>query len=41
MVAYVEVGRRDGWKSLGSGQGKEISVIAASVRGTVVHHGIR
>lgn len=41
IVAFVEVGRRDGWKSLGSGEGKEISVIVASLRGSVVHHGIR
>ncbi|GLB36011.1 putative adipose-regulatory protein (Seipin) [Lyophyllum shimeji] len=41
LLAFVEVGRRDGWRSLGKGEGREISVIAASVRGSVVHHGIR
>ncbi|KAG5653338.1 hypothetical protein H0H81_000960 [Sphagnurus paluster] len=41
MVAFVEVGRSDGWKSLGAGEGKELSIISASVRGSVVHHGIR
>ncbi|RDB29107.1 hypothetical protein Hypma_015681 [Hypsizygus marmoreus] len=41
IVAYVEVGRRDGWKSLGTGEGREISVVSASIRGSIVHHGIR
>lgn len=41
IVALVEVGRRDQWKSLGNGEGREISVISASIRGSVVHHGIR
>ncbi|KAJ7092576.1 putative adipose-regulatory protein-domain-containing protein [Mycena epipterygia] len=41
VVASVEVGRRDNWKGLGNGQGRELSVVAASLRGVVVHHGIR
>ncbi|KAJ7900195.1 hypothetical protein B0H14DRAFT_2672677, partial [Mycena olivaceomarginata] len=41
VVANVEVGRRDGWKSLGNEQGREVSVVTASLRGVVVHHGIR
>ncbi|KAJ7786159.1 putative adipose-regulatory protein-domain-containing protein [Mycena metata] len=41
VVATVEVGRRDNWKSLGNEQGRELSVITASLRGVVVHHGIR
>jgi hypothetical protein len=41
VVATVEVGRRDHWKSLGNEQGRELSVVAASLRGAVVHHGIR
>ncbi|KAJ7275185.1 hypothetical protein B0H12DRAFT_1086139 [Mycena haematopus] len=41
VVASVEVGRRDNWKSLGNEQGREVSVITASLRGVVVHHGIR
>ncbi|KAJ6519679.1 hypothetical protein C8R45DRAFT_952357 [Mycena sanguinolenta] len=40
VVASVEVGRRDNWKSLGE-QGREVSVVSASLRGVVVHHGIR
>nr|GAT44068.1 predicted protein [Mycena chlorophos] len=41
VVADVEVGRRDHWRSLGSEQGRELSVISASLSGVVVHHGIR
>ncbi|KAJ6604508.1 hypothetical protein DFH09DRAFT_1122928 [Mycena vulgaris] len=41
VIASVQVGRRDGWKSLGNEQGRELSVVAASLRGVVVHHGIR
>ncbi|KAJ7293435.1 hypothetical protein C8J57DRAFT_1269048 [Mycena rebaudengoi] len=41
VIANVEVGRRDGWKSLGRAEGRELSVVSASLRGVVVHHGIR
>ncbi|KAJ7706327.1 putative adipose-regulatory protein-domain-containing protein [Mycena rosella] len=41
VIATVQVGRRDNWKSLGNEQGRELSVVAASLRGVVVHHGIR
>ncbi|KAF8213194.1 hypothetical protein K438DRAFT_1081743 [Mycena galopus ATCC 62051] len=41
VIANVEVGRRDNWKALGNGEGREISVITATLRGVVVHHGIR
>ncbi|KAJ7169738.1 putative adipose-regulatory protein-domain-containing protein [Mycena filopes] len=41
VVASVQVGRQDNWKSLGNEQGRELSVISASLRGVVVHHGIR
>ncbi|KAF7339776.1 hypothetical protein MVEN_01894000 [Mycena venus] len=41
VVATVEIGRRDNWKSLGNEQGREVSVVSASLRGVVVHHGIR
>ncbi|KAJ6509392.1 hypothetical protein C8R47DRAFT_1208580 [Mycena vitilis] len=41
VIATVEVGRRDNWKSLGTEQGRELSVVAASLQGVVVHHGIR
>ncbi|KLO17075.1 hypothetical protein SCHPADRAFT_822109 [Schizopora paradoxa] len=41
LRAYVEVGRRDGWKSLGHGEGRELSVIAAAIRGEVRPTGIK
>jgi uncharacterized membrane protein len=37
----VELGRRDGWRALGNGEGRELSVFSASLRGTVKRHGIR
>ena len=40
-VARVELGRRDQWKSIGSGEGREITVFSAVLRGVVVHKGAR
>ncbi|KJA29301.1 hypothetical protein HYPSUDRAFT_61326 [Hypholoma sublateritium FD-334 SS-4] len=37
----VEIGRRDGWRTLGAGEGREVSVLSASLRGLAVPHGIR
>ena len=37
----VEIGRRDGWRTLGTGQGREVSVHSASLRGLAVPHGVR
>ncbi|KAI0316622.1 hypothetical protein OF83DRAFT_1084145 [Amylostereum chailletii] len=41
IVARVEVGRRDGWKNVGSGEGREVSVLSASLEGAIVYRGIR
>jgi hypothetical protein len=41
VIARVELGRRDGWRALGNGEGRELSVFSASLRGTVKRHGIR
>lgn len=41
VIASVEIGRRDGWTSIGNGQGRELSVSYAFVRGTAIPHGIR
>lgn len=41
LRARVEIGRRDGWKSLGHGEGRELSVIASAIRGEVRPHGIK
>ncbi|KAG7450669.1 uncharacterized protein BT62DRAFT_927940 [Guyanagaster necrorhizus] len=39
--AHVQLGRQDGWKTLGSGQGRELAVSDASLRGVLVHRGMR
>ncbi|GAB1519320.1 hypothetical protein RhiTH_002386 [Rhizoctonia solani] len=39
--AFVAVGRPDAWKSIGSGQGKELSIARATLQGHVKLHGIR
>lgn len=41
LAANVQIGRHDGWTSLGQGQGREVSIISAHLRGLVVPHGIR
>ncbi|PPQ63011.1 hypothetical protein CVT24_006117 [Panaeolus cyanescens] len=41
LVGSVEVGRRDHWRTVGTGEGRELSVISASLRGLAVPHGIR
>lgn len=40
-MARVEVGRRDLWKTLGRGEGRELSVYSASLVGSVRHSGIK
>ncbi|GJE87632.1 Seipin domain-containing protein [Phanerochaete sordida] len=39
--AHVEIGRRDQWKTIRTGEGRELSVSSAMLRGVVVHHGLR
>ncbi|EPQ60528.1 hypothetical protein GLOTRDRAFT_68241 [Gloeophyllum trabeum ATCC 11539] len=39
--ARVELGRNDAWKSIGSGQGRELTVVSASLTGVLVHKGVR
>ncbi|KIL71791.1 hypothetical protein M378DRAFT_155399 [Amanita muscaria Koide BX008] len=41
LIATLELGRRDSWTSLGKGEGREVSVLSAHIRGAIVHHGIR
>lgn len=41
VVAHVEVGRKDHWRTLGNGEGRELSVSSALLRGVVVHKGIK
>ncbi|KAH9858214.1 hypothetical protein C2E23DRAFT_718742 [Lenzites betulinus] len=40
-LARVELGRRDLWKTLGEGHGREISVLSGYIRGVVLHRGVR
>jgi len=41
VLAKLELGRRDGWKSLGEGHGRELSVLSASLQGGVQLEGLR
>jgi hypothetical protein len=41
VVAKVELGRRDEWKSLGEGHGRELSVLSATLRGVIKLQGLR
>ncbi|KAF8913004.1 putative adipose-regulatory protein-domain-containing protein [Gymnopilus junonius] len=41
LTASIRLGREDGWKTLGAGQGREVSVTSAYLQGLVVPHGIR
>ncbi|KAI0036639.1 hypothetical protein K488DRAFT_28500, partial [Vararia minispora EC-137] len=40
-IARVELGRKDHWKNLGPGQGREVSVLAVTLEGVLKYHGIR
>ncbi|KIM25437.1 hypothetical protein M408DRAFT_331190 [Serendipita vermifera MAFF 305830] len=41
LFALLEIGRRDAWKTLGRGEGRELTVLEAYVRGTVLLQGTR
>ena len=41
VVAKVDLGRRDGWKGIGYGEGRELSVYSATLKGALRHHGVR
>lgn len=41
IYAHVELGRNDGWRSLGFGEGRELSVYSAFLRGDVHPQGLR
>ena len=40
-LARIELGRRDQWRSLGEGHGRELAVLSGTIRGIVKHHGVR
>jgi hypothetical protein len=41
LRAHVRVGRNDGWKSIGSGQGRELVIVEAFARGIPRMTGLR
>ena len=41
VIAKVDLGRMDGWKGIGRGEGRELSVFSATLRGALRHRGIR
>ena len=41
VIAKIDLGRRDGWKGIGRGEGRELSVYSATLRGTLKHRGVR
>lgn len=41
VLAYLEIGRADQWRSLGNGEGRELNVVSVTLRGIVVHKGFR
>ena len=40
-LAHVVIGRQDHWRSLGRGEGRELTVSSVLLRGVVVHKGLR
>lgn len=41
VIAKVDLGRRDGWKGIGHGEGRELSVYSITLRGVLRHRGVR
>ncbi|OCB88311.1 hypothetical protein A7U60_g4513 [Sanghuangporus baumii] len=41
VKAHIELGRKDGWRSLGQGEGREVSVYTATLNGMVRSQGLR
>ncbi|XP_006463954.1 hypothetical protein AGABI2DRAFT_75106 [Agaricus bisporus var. bisporus H97] len=41
LLARVEIGRQDGWRTLGDGRGREVSILSASLRAREIPRGIR
>ena len=41
LAATVQIGRADSWTTIGTGQGREVNIQFASLRGLAVPHGIR
>jgi len=41
LAATVEIGRADSWSTIGTGQGREVNILSASLKGLAIPHGIR
>ena len=41
VIAKIDLGRRDGWREIGRGEGRELSVYSATLRGALRHQGVR
>ncbi|KAJ3935488.1 MAG: hypothetical protein NXY57DRAFT_989902 [Lentinula lateritia] len=41
VTVDVKIGRQDVWRSLGNGEGRELNVYSASLKGILAHKGIR
>lgn len=41
VKAKIDLGRVDGWKGIGRGEGRELSVYSATLRGALRHRGVR
>jgi hypothetical protein len=41
LAATVEIGRADSWSTIGTGQGREVNIMFASLKGLAIPHGIR
>jgi hypothetical protein len=41
LAATVEIGRADSWSTIGTGQGREVNILFASLQGLAIPHGIR
>jgi hypothetical protein len=41
VVAAVEIGRADSWATIGTGHGREVNILFASLKGLAIPHGIR
>jgi hypothetical protein len=41
LAATVDIGRADSWTTIGAGQGREVNILFASLKGIAIPHGIR
>ena len=41
LAATVDIGRTDSWATVGTGQGREVNIVFASLKGLAIPHGIR